>query len=206
MSYLATVITRTDGRWSAAELDLDDVEDIDAIAEEVRGIDHEADLRVLLLEEEDEYLAIVRVDGEDAEPRVFLSEGRAADVYPLAAMLVEAIDDAGRDDDDPVAAVPDLDIEVLDDPGLGAELGAELDDVEDVAGPRAEPEATDDEESTGGHPTAPIGDAALLADLGTSRPALLELCRRESTLPSDVAAAVCENAGCFDAFDELRTG
>jgi putative tRNA adenosine deaminase-associated protein len=50
----------------------------------------------------------------------------------------------------------------------------------------------------------PAGDAALLADLGTPAPRLIELCAEEGKLPADVISDLCEAAGCLDVLDKLR--
>jgi putative tRNA adenosine deaminase-associated protein len=66
-------------------------------------------------------------------------------------------------------------------------------------------EPADDDEGT--RPVAePVGDAALLTDLGTSATELLELCAEEGLLPDDVLTAVCERAGCIDALEQVREG
>ena len=116
---------------------------------------------LLLLEEDDEYVAVVRVDGGAGgldEPRVFLSDRRAVQASEVAAMLWE---EAPRSD------------------------------------------AGDDDE--GNRPSAePVGDTALLADLGTSADDLLALCAEEGLLPADVLSALSERAGCLEALESLR--
>lgn len=154
MSYVATVLARQKDEWTAHEVDLDDAGDIDEVIDVVHAVDDAADTAVLFVEEEDEYVAIVRVDGDDGEPRVFLSDALAPDSFALAALLVEGVD-LPSDDDEPT------------------------------------------------EPT-PVGMADLLADLGTGEKSLLRLCDQEGVLPSDVVAAVCENAGCLEQLEALR--
>ena len=62
----------------------------------------------------------------------------------------------------------------------------------------------DDEDTPPGHDSEPLGDAAVLADLGTPAHDLLALCAHEGTLPSDLISEVCERAGCQDEFEALR--
>src|SRR4051794_38918664 len=71
-------------------MSLTGIEDLDSLVEELRDVvaDTGASTVVLFVEEDDEYLAIVRLDG-DAEPRVFLSDVRAVDSSTIAAMLYE---------------------------------------------------------------------------------------------------------------------
>lgn len=160
MTYFASVMARRGDRWSAVEVSLDDCESIADLADVARDID--ADLRLLLVEQDDEYAAIVRVD-DDEEPRAFLSDGHAADFYPIAAYIAEDLGEVGTDE------------------------GHELDD--DV------PPA---------HDSAPFGDVEIVEDLGTQASDLLAMCSHEGTLPIDVLVAVCEKAGCGEAFDDLR--
>ena len=137
--------------------DCESVEDLADLARDVAG-----DVRLVVIEQDDEYAAIVRIDDEDDDPRAFLSDGHAADAYPLAAALAEDLVEIGGD---------------------------ELDGDEDA--PR-------------GHDSAPFGDAEIVDDLGTSPSDLLAMCAHEGTLPIDVLVAVCEKAGCGEAFDDLR--
>ena len=81
VSYFAAALARTEQGWTGVELDLDEVEDLEALADLLRDLTGDGPgPALLLLEEDDEHLAIVRVDGGAgslAEPRVFLSDRRA---------------------------------------------------------------------------------------------------------------------------------
>jgi putative tRNA adenosine deaminase-associated protein len=153
VSYFAAVLIRTRAGWTAQELDLDAVETIDDLAELVRDAAAEATASMLFVEQDDEYVGIVRVDGEDDEPRVFLSHASSAAEYDLASILANGVTEEDEDDD-------------------------EEDD--------------------------PLGDAGVVADLGTSARDLLAMLRHEGTLPSDVITSVCEKAGCLDELEALR--
>jgi len=85
--------------------------------------------------------------------------------------------------------------------GLFAEAAIETADVD--VDDDADGEADDEEEGTRVDGD-PVGDPALLTDLGTSAARLLELCAEEGQLPSDVISAICEAAGCLDVLDKLR--
>jgi putative tRNA adenosine deaminase-associated protein len=124
MTYFATVLARTGDKWSAVEVSLEDCESIVDLADVARDID--ADLRLLLIEQDDEYAAIVRVD-EDDEPRAFLSDGHAADFYPIAAYIAEDLveigeDELQEDEDAPPAhdSAPFGDAEIVEDLGTQA--------------------------------------------------------------------------------------
>ena len=132
MTYFAAALSRTGGQWSAEEVDLDEVEDLEALAELLRDLTPEGEgPALLLLEEDDEYVAVVRVDGGAGsldEPRVFLSDMRAVQASEVAAMLWEdsALSDSVEEDDDegtrPVA-------EPVGDTGLLSDLGTSADDL-----------------------------------------------------------------------------
>jgi putative tRNA adenosine deaminase-associated protein len=163
VSYFAAALARTPAGWTAEELDLDGVSDVDEVADRVRDVDGEAETSLLFVEEDDEYVAILRVDAGADEPRVFVSDAQAAETYPVAGILAGA--------------------------------------VEDELPP---PPSGDDEEETPPPESEPVGDADLLADLGTSRRDLIALVTHERTLPADVISEVCERAGCLDELETLR--
>jgi putative tRNA adenosine deaminase-associated protein len=161
VSYFAAALARTEAGWTGTELDLDEVDDVEALADVLRDLSGDGGgPALLLLEEDDEYLAVVRVDGGAGgldEPRVFLSDRRAVQQSDVAAMLWE---------DAPPA---------------------------------------DDDEDEGTRPVAePVGDTALLSDLGTSADDLLALAAEEGLLPADVITELCTRAGCADVLEGLR--
>lgn len=160
MTAFAAVLTRRGDRWSAAEIDVDGCESVEDLADLARDLP--GSVRLIVVEQDDEYAAMVRVDETDDEPRAFLSDGHSADAYPLAAAIAEDLVEIGDD---------------------------ELDG---------------DEDAPPAHDSAPFGDAEIVADLGTSPGDLLAMCAHEGTLPMDVLVAVCEKAGCGEAFDDLR--
>lgn len=161
MSYFAAALARTPSGWTAEEIDLDGLPDVDAVADRVRDVDGDAETALLFVEEDDEYVAILRVDADVDEPRVFVSDGLAAETYAVAGIFADA--------------------------------------VEDVVPPPPE-----DEEETTPPESEPVGDADLLADLGTSRRELIALVTHERTLPADVISEICERAGCLDELESLR--
>lgn len=133
MSYFAAALLRRDAGWSAEEIDLDEVEDLEALAELLRDLTGEGPgPAVLLLEENDEYVAVVRVDGGVgalAEPRVFLSDRRAVQGSDVAAMLWEEADpddeDLEPEEDDDEGSRPVAD--PVGDAGLLEDLGVTSD-------------------------------------------------------------------------------
>jgi putative tRNA adenosine deaminase-associated protein len=159
MSYFAAVLARAGDKWSAVEVSLADCESIEDIADVARDVP--GDIRLLVIEQDDEYAVIARVD-EDEESRVFLSDGHAADGYPMAALVADELQEIGD---------------------------ADLDD---------------DPDAPPAHDSAPFGDPSVVEDLGTSAGELLALCGHPGTLPVDLIIAVCERAGCVDAFEFVR--
>jgi putative tRNA adenosine deaminase-associated protein len=95
MSYFASVLARTGDRWRGIEVSLDDCESITDIAD--AALDVPGELRLVLIEQDDEYAAIVRIDG-DEDPRAFLSDGHAADNYPMAAIIAEDLTEIGEEE------------------------------------------------------------------------------------------------------------
>jgi len=104
VSYFAVALARAESGWTGEELDLDEVEDLEALTDLLRDLtDEGAGPALMLLEEDDEYVAIVRVDGGTGsleEPRVFLSDRRAVQGSDVAAMLWEEVDVDDEVDDD----------------------------------------------------------------------------------------------------------
>jgi putative tRNA adenosine deaminase-associated protein len=104
VSYFAAALARTEQGWTGVELDLSEVDDLEELADLLRDLTGEgAGPALLLLEEDDEHLAVVRVDGGAgslSEPRVFLSDRRAVLASDVAAMLWEDGDEDGGDDDE----------------------------------------------------------------------------------------------------------
>jgi putative tRNA adenosine deaminase-associated protein len=116
--YFSAVFARSDAGWIGTEPDLTEVTGLDDIADIMREavVETAADTVVLLVEQEDEWFAVVRLDdGED--PRIFLSDGRAPLSSELADMLSEQFDDSEE------AATEDP----IGDPELLADLGTSPD-------------------------------------------------------------------------------
>jgi putative tRNA adenosine deaminase-associated protein len=134
LSTFAAAVGRGKNGWTASELDLSGLADIDEVVDAMRDVEPDADVTLLFVESDDQYLAILRLDeGEDL--RVFGSDSAFADESRIGAMLlgeIEApaleIDDltAADDDDeaDQPATDPDADpvgdAELLNDLGINA--------------------------------------------------------------------------------------
>ncbi|MFC4146824.1 tRNA adenosine deaminase-associated protein [Micromonospora mangrovi] len=87
MSYFAAAVARDEGGWTAAEVNLRGVTDIDEVADRLRDVELDADLSLLFVEADDAYLVILRLDdGEDL--RIFGSDSAYAEESRLGALLV----------------------------------------------------------------------------------------------------------------------
>ena len=87
------------------------VEDLDSLVESLRD-SAEGGTALFFLEEDDEYLAIVRVDG-DSDPRTFISDDRAVGTSTLAALVMEDVappEEAEADEDDDEGTRPDAEV------------------------------------------------------------------------------------------------
>lgn len=124
MPYFAAVLGRAPQRWTGREVDLDGLETLDEVAEIMRDAAVDDELVLLFVEEDEEWFAILRVDGV-ADPRVFISDVRAPLDSDLAGLLyVEADVEAETDEDRrtrTVAGEPGGDLELLEDLGVAAD-------------------------------------------------------------------------------------
>jgi putative tRNA adenosine deaminase-associated protein len=87
VSYTATVMRLGGGTWTGDDIDLSEVDDFDALIDLLRELDGEVTTLVLFLEEDDEYLAIVRTTRE-REPVTFISDRRVLTENTAARRLL----------------------------------------------------------------------------------------------------------------------
>ena len=175
MSTFAAAVARGKNGWTASELELSGLADIDEVVDRLQDAEPDVDLSLLFVEADDQYLVILRLDeGEDL--RVFGSDSAYADESRTGALLLADIE------------TPALGIDELAAPPAGAAT----EDDDDTDRPAADPDAD------------PIGDAEILADLGIGSHRLLTLCSLEGMLPADITAEICQRLGCGDEVEELR--
>jgi len=113
--------------WLLEEIDLDECESIDDVSDVLRDFDQP--VRLLAVEQDDEYAVLARLDvaadRSDEPIRVFLSNGHAADDYPLAQLFADGLAEVGGDplagDEDAPAGAHDA--APFGDPQLLADLG-----------------------------------------------------------------------------------
>ncbi|MBS2964444.1 hypothetical protein KGA66_15405 [Actinocrinis puniceicyclus] len=192
MAYFAALLARSADRWTARDADLDEIEDVAGLMELMREVpedyegDDEPDTSVLLLEQEDVWFAVVRLDSDD-DPRLFVSDAAAVSRSAYADLLLSAdLLPPGADG--------------RDEAGVGAVGEQEADED-------AEPGSADlAVVETGEHRplhSGPAGDADLLADFGVRAATLTRLCH-QGVVPADALADVAAALGAAEELEEVR--
>ncbi|MET8165150.1 hypothetical protein ABZT34_12985 [Streptomyces sp. NPDC005329] len=181
--YFAALLARTEDGWEASDTELDDVETLSDLAELAREASPDDDTVLVLIEQEDSWFGVVRIDGEE-DPRIFVSDAAAAARSSYGEILLTD-ELLGRDpgDDD------DLDALDLD----GTEDGENEDDDEGedqgaVSTVNGSAEAV---------PHGPVGDAGILDDLGVGEKEL-------RSLSSDAVTEIAEALGASEVLETVR--
>ena len=122
----ALVAYREEGQWQVEQIVLDQIEDLDSLAAELRRWPGDGGALGMISVDEDFFL-LVKVAG--AATKVLLSDVTAATDWPIARSALEYLDLPVPDDEDD--QVPAGDIDILTDLGMGAmDMGALLDDLD----------------------------------------------------------------------------
>jgi putative tRNA adenosine deaminase-associated protein len=97
VSYFAAVFARTPQGWVGTEAVLAEIEGIDDVTDLMReaAVESYGDPVVLLIEEEDDWFAILRLDGE-SEPQAFVSTIREDGMSLLFHQLVGEVPDGDQ--------------------------------------------------------------------------------------------------------------
>ncbi|MGH3318704.1 MAG: tRNA adenosine deaminase-associated protein [Streptosporangiaceae bacterium] len=131
MPYFAAAFARmSDMGWVGRTVDLDEVEAMDDLVDVMREFAEGDEPVLLLLEEDDEWFTIVRIEGVD-DPRIFLSDLRAPLSSGLAVLVHDGIQQlmGGEEEDVASAAVegePGGDTDLLEDLGVTSDELVEL--------------------------------------------------------------------------------
>jgi putative tRNA adenosine deaminase-associated protein len=196
VSYFTAVIAAEGDKWRTRDVEIEDAASLEDLADTLSVVGYADEPVVAVIEHEDEWFALVRIDGEE-EPRLFVSDLAAASRGAFAEVLASAADvdsplltASGADDPD---EDEDDDTHLLEDaPGLTVvedEVEVDLGDLDEE-----EPEA----------PPPWAGHADLLADYGVSGELLVGLCEEHAGDPAAALAEVGEVAGFGELLDALR--
>ncbi|UUU37106.1 hypothetical protein JIX56_24180 [Streptomyces sp. CA-210063] len=177
--YFAALLARTEDGWEASDTELDDVETLSDLADLAREASPDDDTVLVLIEQEDAWFGVVRIDGEE-DPRIYVSDAAAAARSSYGEILLtdELLGREPGDDD------PDLDALDLDGTEDGETDGA---DDDDDAAPAAE-----------AVPHSPVGDSEILDDLGVSEKELRALDA------DDALNSIAEALGASEVLETVR--
>jgi putative tRNA adenosine deaminase-associated protein len=175
--YFAALLARTEDGWEASDTELDDVETLSDLADLAREASPEDDTVLVLIEQEDAWFGVVRIDGED-DPRIYVSDAAAAARSSYGEILLTD-ELLGREPGD-----DDADLDSLD-----------LDGTEEPDG-----DSEDDEDGGGGDavPHSPVGDSEILDDLGVGEKEL------KSLDAEDALSAIAEALGASEVLETVR--
>ena len=180
--YFAALLARTEDGWEASDTELDDVETLSDLTDLARDASVDEDTVLVLIEQEDAWFGVVRVDGEE-DPRIYVSDATAAARSSYGEILLTD-ELLGREPGDDVADLDALDLDGTED---GETESDDADDDEDGG-------AT----AGGAVPSGPIGDREVLADLGMDEKELLTL---DST---DALNEIADVLGAAEVLETVR--
>ena len=178
--YFAALLARTEDGWEASDTELDDVETLSDLADLAREASPDDDTVLVLIEQEDAWFGVVRVDGEE-DPRIYVSDAAAAARSSYGEILLTD-ELLGRDPDDG----DDLDALDLDGTEDG-EPDEDDDDAEDGAGTAGAADV----------PHGPVGDPLILDDLGVSEKEL-------RLMSTDAVTEIAESLGASETLETVR--
>jgi putative tRNA adenosine deaminase-associated protein len=173
--YFAALLARTEDGWEASDTELDDVETLSDLTDLAREASPDDDTVLVLIEQEDAWFGVVRIDGED-DPRIYISDAAAAARSSYGEILLtdELLGKEPGDDG------PDLD-------------SLDLDGTED-----GEPDDDDDDTAAEAVPHSPVGDTEILDDLGVSEKELRALDA------DDALNSIAEALGASEVLETVR--
>src|ERR1700712_1595193 len=87
VSHSAFVLAKSASGWRGEEIDVHDVADLDELADLMRDI-ADGGLAIFFLEEDDEYVALARVEGDD-DPKGFISDVRSLEAETIGSTIFE---------------------------------------------------------------------------------------------------------------------
>jgi putative tRNA adenosine deaminase-associated protein len=104
VAYFTAVIARAGSAWRARDVEVDDAASLEDLTDALRSVAVGDQPVLAVIEHEDEWFALVRVDGDD-EPRLFVSDLYSASHSHYGPLLapaadVDSADDVDEDDDE----------------------------------------------------------------------------------------------------------
>ncbi|MBE8471668.1 tRNA adenosine deaminase-associated protein [Streptomyces justiciae] len=176
--YFAALLARTEDGWEASDTELlDNVETLSDLADLAREAAAEDDTVLVLIEQEDAWFGVVRIDGED-DPRIYVSDAAAAARSSYGEILLTD-ELLGREPGEDEADLDSLDLD-------GTEDGEDEDDDDSEGGASAE-----------AVPHGPVGDVEILDDLGVSHKEL-------KALSEDALTEIAEALGASEVLETVR--
>jgi putative tRNA adenosine deaminase-associated protein len=174
VAYFTAVIARTSSDWRARDIEVDDVASLEDLTDQLRAVAVGDQPVLAVIEHEDEWFALVRVDGEE-DPRLFVSDLGAASRSRYGSLLAAAAD--------------------VDDADAAGDDDGDADEADDDDG-------DDDEQEP--KVALWAGETDLLEDLGVSGRTLRKLVEENGDDPGAVLAEVGETVGFVELLDALR--
>lgn len=181
VAYFTAVIAKSGSGWKARDVEVEEYDDLDDLAEALRSVAVGDQPVLAVVEHEDEWFALVRVDGDD-EPRLFVSDLPASAHSHYGPLLAPAAD-------------VDAEEELEGDAGAGDDEGSDG-ESDDGDAPAEEPERP--------MLAAWAGEVELLEDLGVPAKDLRRLAETRGDDPGAVLAEVGETAGFAELLEALR--
>ncbi|MER7055228.1 MULTISPECIES: hypothetical protein [unclassified Streptomyces] len=182
--YFAALLARTEDGWEASDTELDDVETLSDLADLAREASPDEDTVLVLIEQEDAWFGVVRVDGEE-DPRIYVSDAAAAARSSYGEILLTD-ELLGRDPGDGGDDLDALDLDGTEDGESDDEDGDDGRDGDDAAAGTGE-----------AVPHGPVGDAEVLDDLGVSEKEL-------RSMSGDAVGEIAEALGVSDVLETVR--
>jgi putative tRNA adenosine deaminase-associated protein len=104
VAYFTAVIARAGSAWRARDVEVDDAASLEDLTDALRSVAVGDQPVLAVIEHEDEWFALVRVDGDD-EPRLFVSDLYSASHSHYGPLLapaadVDSADELAEDDDE----------------------------------------------------------------------------------------------------------
>ena len=177
--YFAALLARTEDGWEASDTELDDVETLSDLTDLARDASPDEETVLVFIEQEDAWFGVVRVEGED-DPRIYVSDAAAASRSAYGEILLTD-ELLGRE---PGAKGSGTDLDALD-----------LDGTEDGEPIGATDADLDADDSV---PSGPLGDVAILEDLGVDEKELLALDT------GDALSEIAEALGAAEVLEAVR--